>query len=237
MSFEKFYLLYPRRINKAQALKTYAKAIKQGATDEQLINCALEYQQWCGRNGTAGEYICHPATWLNPSRWENDYRADDRSKQTRDQAMANERAKQPWQWPRQLKQYRTKRRLAKWNDDRTSMELVYHSEYALPDGMSHQQVFYGLVECIRPCNPMVVQHFVRLQACKPFFETDVERMQIIFDCLYEDLKDFPEVAVILGIDEVRQAKGRYFPSIEEIVTEVSFYRDLIYDVLDFFREA
>lgn len=114
------------------------------------------------------------------------------------------------------------------------MEWVYRSEYALPEGMSHQQVVNGLIECIRPCNPMVVQHFVRLQACKPFFETNAERMQIIFDCLYEDLKDFPEVAVILGIDEVRQAKGKYFPSIQEIETEVSFYRDMIFDALDFF---
>lgn len=60
-------------------------------------------------------------------------------------------------------------------------------------------------------------------------------MQIIFDCLYKDLKDLPEVAVILGIDGVRQAKGKYFPSVEEIVTEVSFYRDVIFDALDFFQ--
>lgn len=97
MSFEKFYSLYPRRINKAQALKAYTKAIKLGATDEQLVNGAIEYQQWCDRNGTAREYICHPATWLNQSRWENDYRTDDRASKPRDQAMANDRAKQAWQ--------------------------------------------------------------------------------------------------------------------------------------------
>ncbi|MCF2502746.1 hypothetical protein L0663_05110 [Dyadobacter sp. CY107] len=80
MSFEKFYSVYPRRINKAQAQKSYIKAIKSGATDEQLINGAIEYQQWCDRNGTARENICHPATWLNQGRRGNDYRADDSSK-------------------------------------------------------------------------------------------------------------------------------------------------------------
>lgn len=64
MSFEKFYSVYPRRINLAQAQKACIKAIKQGATDEQLVNGAYEYAQWCERNGTAKEYICHPATWL-----------------------------------------------------------------------------------------------------------------------------------------------------------------------------
>ena len=80
MSFEKFYSVYLRRINKAQAQKAYIKAIKQGATDEQLANGAIEYQQWCDHNGTAREYICHPATWLNQGRWENEYRAHDSSK-------------------------------------------------------------------------------------------------------------------------------------------------------------
>lgn len=80
MSFEKFYSLYPRRINKLQASKSYLKALKLGVTDEQLINGVIEYQHWCDRNGTAREYICHPATWLNQGRWENDYRADDSSK-------------------------------------------------------------------------------------------------------------------------------------------------------------
>jgi Uri superfamily endonuclease len=77
MSFDHFYSIYPRRINRALAEKKYNAAIKKGATHEQLANGAYEYAQWCQRNGTEKQYIAHPATWIGQERWHNDYRADD----------------------------------------------------------------------------------------------------------------------------------------------------------------
>lgn len=164
MSFEKFYSLYPRRINKAQALKAYAKAIKQGEPMNNLStvlsnisNGVTVTTQPANISATLQHGLIKAGGKMTTTQMIE-------ARRPRDQAMANERAKQALQWLRQLKQHRTKRRLAKWNDNRTSMEWAYRSEYALPEEMNHQQVVNGLFECIRPCNPMVVQHFVRLQA-------------------------------------------------------------------------
>ena len=108
--------------------------------------------------------------------------------------------------------------------------------YDIPEGMTHNSVVSGLIELCRPCAPDVVAHFVRLQASKPFFDADEQRMAIVFECLYDDLKDFPEVAVVIGLDDVRTMPGKYFPETHEIISAVSEYRDTIYLALDYFSD-
>ena len=121
------------------------------------------------------------------------------------------------------------------------METSYHSSYNLPEGMTHDSVVRGLIELIRPCSPTVTAHFVTLESFKPFFEAnprepDLVRKDMIYETLYRDVKQMPEVAVVLALDDLRKGTDTYFP-LAKILPEVREYRDIIYDALDFFRHS
>jgi len=71
-AFGQFWQAYPKRKNKGQALKAWAKI----HPDEQLvatmiakIRQATTSDDWTKENG---RYIPHPATWLNAIGWEDD---------------------------------------------------------------------------------------------------------------------------------------------------------------------
>ncbi len=93
----------------------------------------------------------------------------------------------------------------------------------------------GLVEMLRPCSPSVTAYFARLQACKPFYEADPTKIKIVYECLFDALRDYPEVCVILALSDLCTSKGRYFPEIAEIVAETEIYGELLHDVTDFFN--
>ena len=69
--FELFWLAYPRKIGKGRARKSFNQAKKKGilpAIDD-LVAIVLRHKkqpQWL-KDG--GEYIPHPATWLNGEQW------------------------------------------------------------------------------------------------------------------------------------------------------------------------
>lgn len=89
---------------------------------------------------------------------------------------------------------------------------------------------------VKPCSSTVTAHFVRLNVCKPFFDTDQDKLEIFFECLYDDLKTLPEVAVVLALDDLRKAEGTYFPTSHEIIKETKKYSYMIFYALDFFQE-
>lgn len=71
-SFNRFWVAYPRKTAKQQALKAWQKLKPdEGLTD--TILSALERfkqtEQWRKDNG---QYIPYPATWLNGRRWEDE---------------------------------------------------------------------------------------------------------------------------------------------------------------------
>jgi len=74
--FDNFWKLYPRKINKGKALKSWEKLCnkKDKPTFNQIKN-ALKKQkkskQWQNE-----KYIPHPTTWLNNYGWLNDYSSD-----------------------------------------------------------------------------------------------------------------------------------------------------------------
>ena len=116
------------------------------------------------------------------------------------------------------------------------MELVFHSKYELPEDMTPESVRAGLIELLRPCSPMVTKSFVTLQAFKPMYQADEDRIKIVYDGLYRDVREMPEVAVVLACDDLRNTKGKYFP-LDEILPAVTEYRDLIHDCLDYFQQG
>ena len=71
-AFDEFWNAYPRHVNKQAAMKAFEKA----KIDNQLLKvilAAIERQkasdQWT-KDG--GQFIPHPATWLNGRRWEDE---------------------------------------------------------------------------------------------------------------------------------------------------------------------
>lgn len=70
--FERFWAVYPRHIAKQNARKAFEKLNPDDELLTVMIN-AVEKQkqseQWTKDNG---QYIPHPATWLNQRRWEDE---------------------------------------------------------------------------------------------------------------------------------------------------------------------
>lgn len=73
-AFVEFWSLYPRKVNKKAALKTWDKATKETPA-EQIIGAAEIYA--ASDIAADGEFVPHPATWLNkgaylddPAEWE-----------------------------------------------------------------------------------------------------------------------------------------------------------------------
>lgn len=69
--FLAFWEKYPRKVNKGTAWKAYAKAESAGLLPDDLLD-RLDNKRLCDdwqRDG--GQYIPHPATWLNGRGWED----------------------------------------------------------------------------------------------------------------------------------------------------------------------
>lgn len=66
--FEGWYAVYPRKVGRRQAEKTYRKA-RHGVSAERLLAGAKAYAALCRAKETEPQYIAHPATWLNGQRW------------------------------------------------------------------------------------------------------------------------------------------------------------------------
>ena len=70
--FDLFWKAYPKRINKAGAIKKWNTTLTAGETDpDQLILCAEKYSMIV--KGKEDKYILHPATFLGPDRRWKDY--------------------------------------------------------------------------------------------------------------------------------------------------------------------
>lgn len=67
--FAAFWAAYPRKTAKGTARRAWAKAVAAGADPAALVAAAARYAASPGRKP---DYTCHPATWLNQERWEDD---------------------------------------------------------------------------------------------------------------------------------------------------------------------
>jgi hypothetical protein len=68
IAFDEFWELYPRKVGKIDAEKSYGKAMKL-ATIDQIREGAKKFAARC--QNTEPQYIPHPATWLNAGRWDD----------------------------------------------------------------------------------------------------------------------------------------------------------------------
>lgn len=75
MSFEEFWKVYPRKVNKKLARKIWQRQ-KLDEKTEIIIKSVLEYaKQW-----DEIRYIPHPSTFLNGERWEDEFENESSAK-------------------------------------------------------------------------------------------------------------------------------------------------------------
>lgn len=70
--FEAFWSIYPRRVAKRAAWKSWVRIIDIATPAEVVIDGAKRFAHWCRANGKEEQYIPHPTTWLNQGRWEDE---------------------------------------------------------------------------------------------------------------------------------------------------------------------
>lgn len=87
-AFDVFWTAYPRRVGKGAARKAFAKAIK--LTD---LRTMLEAIDRYVAHKPDWQHYCHPATWLNGERWDDEWTTPERPK-TRTEMMREKWAKQ-----------------------------------------------------------------------------------------------------------------------------------------------
>ena len=71
--FENLWKLYPRKIGKPKAIKSYQKARKSGTTYEEVLQGINAYIKQIEANKTKTEYIKHGSTWFNGQCWLDEY--------------------------------------------------------------------------------------------------------------------------------------------------------------------
>lgn len=77
--FEKFWNEYPNKKGKGKAGQLFERLISKAKNQEQLfseiMNGLSGYKAEILEKNTNKEFICHPTTFLNQSRWQDDYSA------------------------------------------------------------------------------------------------------------------------------------------------------------------
>ena len=71
--FEILWDIYPRKKEKAKALKAYNARINERVKLEQLLLATKNYKEECKKNKIQEKYIKHPATFWGPNRPYEDY--------------------------------------------------------------------------------------------------------------------------------------------------------------------
>ena len=91
-AFDEFWNAYPRKIAKKEAMKKFAKAVKDGTDPNTIIAGAKTYAT--SVVGKEQKYVAHPTTWLNQGRWED----ETTTTPTMSDAEAADRLRNPWKY-------------------------------------------------------------------------------------------------------------------------------------------
>src|SRR5699024_6376442 len=72
-TFEVLWKEYPRKEGKKKAFASYKRALKNGVTDEEIMEGLEKYNQYIKKEKTDRKYIAHGSTWFNENRWQDEY--------------------------------------------------------------------------------------------------------------------------------------------------------------------
>ncbi|HGF8355583.1 TPA: hypothetical protein QFG09_001488 [Enterococcus faecium] len=78
--FDLIWKKYPNKKGKAAAFKAYCKALKEGVTDETILDGINRYKKEIAIKNTDKQYIAHGSTWFSQNRWEDDYEIESAAK-------------------------------------------------------------------------------------------------------------------------------------------------------------
>lgn len=70
-SFDDFWGAYPRKVGKQDAAKAFAKLKPDAELLARMLTAITAQHQTADWQKDGGQYIPHPATWLNGKRWED----------------------------------------------------------------------------------------------------------------------------------------------------------------------
>lgn len=73
IEFETLWKMYPRKLGKPKALKSYTKARKNGVTFEQVKEGIENYLEQIKAKNTETEFIKHGSTWFGNECWNDEY--------------------------------------------------------------------------------------------------------------------------------------------------------------------
>ena len=85
--FEDFYAQFPKKVGKDAAARAYGRRKFSGEDRERLVEAIARQREWPTWKKNGGEFIPHPATWLNEGRWDDE--APRHSTNRADQLMAD----------------------------------------------------------------------------------------------------------------------------------------------------
>lgn len=74
--FEAIWKDYPRKLGKANALKAYKKARKNGVDYDTIRNGLMNYISYIQTNKVDEKYIKHGSTWFNQNCWNDEYESN-----------------------------------------------------------------------------------------------------------------------------------------------------------------
>ena len=67
--FDVFWGVYPRKVNRVNALAEWSKVIPNLATPEMLISAARTYGEYVKSQGVEDRFVLSPVSWLKNERW------------------------------------------------------------------------------------------------------------------------------------------------------------------------
>lgn len=70
--FDRFWAAYPRKVGKDAAWKAFEKRRPDADLTDRMIAAVNEQRRTLAWTKDGGEYIPHPATWLNQGRWQDE---------------------------------------------------------------------------------------------------------------------------------------------------------------------
>lgn len=73
--FSNFWKLYPKKVAKPKALKAWKKLQPTSALQDAMIMALRSQMSSAEWQKDGGQFIPHPATWLNAHRWEDEHNA------------------------------------------------------------------------------------------------------------------------------------------------------------------
>src|SRR5699024_4327880 len=71
--FEVLWKEYPRKEGKKKAFASYKRALKNGVTDEEIMEGLEKYNKHRKKEKTERKYIAHGSTWFNENRCQDEY--------------------------------------------------------------------------------------------------------------------------------------------------------------------